>query len=144
MFKARLQKDPDSSCAFMAAAVIDQLLPGTTVRTGGQQLDVIVDAAAAEIASRNTTSEGDSGAPFWVPAPVAIKDEATGATGRTRMITTAMGPDSRFLRLIDLAPAVSADYIELLDAARVLRRASFVFDLTRSNQDSRGFVRSLY
>ena len=84
--KARLPKDLDSLCAFMAAAVIDLLLLGTTVHIVGQQLDAIVDTVAAEVASRNATSEGEPGAPFWIPAPVAIKGEATGVAGRTHDI----------------------------------------------------------
>ena len=76
VFKARLQKDPDSSCAFMAAAVIDQLLPGTTVRTGGQQLDVIVDAAAAE---KQITAEAGAA----VASAVAEKEAAAATAADT-------------------------------------------------------------
>ena len=143
-FKARLKNDLGSLCAFMAAAVIDQLLPGTTV---SRQLDAILDAAAADVASRDAPTGSAGGATFWDPEPVAIKDEApSGVVRRTQMISTAMGADSEFLRLIELEPIVSADSIELGDAVpdgikSMLRRASF--DLTRSDQNSRGFVRSL-
>jgi hypothetical protein len=61
--KAGLPKDLDSLCAFMAAAVIDLLLLGTTVHIVGQQLDAIVDTVAAEVASRNATSEAVRGTP---------------------------------------------------------------------------------